>query len=154
MHGTAWLLWLGFAVAMLVVEAATVDFVFLMLALGALAGALASFLGAGFALAVFVAIAVAILGLWLVRPVLRRTLRSSQRKNNDIGVRSLIGSYGHVVEEIDDKRGLLKIGGDQWTARTTTGAILAVGETARVVDLQGATLVVEPLNSSPYPRHS
>lgn len=153
MNGTAWLFWLGAAIALAVVEAVTVDFVFIMLALGALAGALVSFFGAEFPIAVFVAIAVAILGLWLVRPVLRKSLKKTERDNRDIGVHAIVGSYARVLEETDGTTGLVKVAGDSWSATSAAGEVLEAGQTARVLEVRGARLIVEPVSPHHYPQH-
>ena len=68
----AWLAWVGLALALGAIELASVDFVFLMLAGGALAGALAAVLGVPVVGQVLVSLAVAALALLLVRPVIKR----------------------------------------------------------------------------------
>ena len=67
-----WLAWLGIALILAAIEAATVDFVFVMLAGGALAGALTAALGGGLVAQAVVAAAVATLLLLVVRPIVRR----------------------------------------------------------------------------------
>ncbi|MBE7372439.1 NfeD family protein [Dermacoccus barathri] len=143
MNGSAWLMWLGVALAMAAVEAVTVDFVFIMLAIGALAGALASFLGAGFVLSAVVAVAVAVGLLFTLRPALRKRLRP-KRDNRDIGPMSVVGLTGYVVEPVSDTAGLVKVHGDLWTARTDVRTTLPLGSSVQVVELQGATLLVDP----------
>ena len=143
MNGSAWLMWLGVALAMAAVEAVTVDFVFIMLAIGALAGALASFLGAGFVLSAVVAVAVAVGLLFTLRPALRKRLRP-KRDNRDIGPTSVVGLTGYVVEPVSDTAGLVKVHGDLWTARTDVRTTLPLGSSVQVVELQGATLLVAP----------
>lgn len=143
MNGSAWLMWLGVALAMAAVEAVTVDFVFIMLAIGALAGALASLLGAGFVLSALVAVAVAVGLLFTLRPALRRRLRPA-RDNRDIGAHSVVGLTGYVVEPVTEASGLVKVHGDLWTARTDVRATLPLGSPVHVVQLDGATLWVDP----------
>lgn len=143
MNGSAWLMWLGVALAMAAVEAVTVDFVFIMLAIGALAGALASFLGAGFVISAVVAVAVAVGLLFTLRPALRKRLRP-KRDNSDIGPRSVVGLTGYVVEPVSANSGLVKVQGDLWTARTDVRTTLPLGSSVQVVELNGATLLVDP----------
>ena len=64
----AWLGWVGIALVLAAVEAATVDFVFIMLAGGALAGGVAAALGAPFFFQVVVAVVASLLLLLVVRP--------------------------------------------------------------------------------------
>ena len=111
MNNSAWLMWLGVALAMAAVEAVTVDFVFIMLALGALAGAIASYFGADFVISAPIAVAVAVGLLFTLRPMLRRRLRPT-RDNTDIGPRSVVGQTGFVVEPVSESQGLDKVHGD------------------------------------------
>ena len=147
MNNSAWLMWLGVALAMAAVEAVTVDFVFIMLALGALAGALASYFGASFVVSAPIAVAVALALLFTVRPVLRRRLTAS-RDNSDIGPRSVVGQTGFVVEPVSESHGLVKVHGDLWSARTDVRVTLPLGSSVHVVDLQGATLLVDPVTTT------
>lgn len=143
MNNSAWLMWLGVALAMAAVEAVTVDFVFIMLALGALAGAIASYFGAGFVISAPIAVAVAVGLLFTLRPMLRRRLRPT-RDNTDIGPRSVVGQTGFVVEPVSESQGLVKVHGDLWSARTDVRTTLPLGSPVHVIDLQGATLLVDP----------
>lgn len=143
MNNSAWLMWLGVALAMAAVEAVTVDFVFIMLALGALAGAIASYFGADFVISAPIAVAVAVGLLFTLRPMLRRRLRPT-RDNTDIGPRSVVGQTGFVVEPVSESQGLVKVHGDLWSARTDVRTTLPLGSTVHVIDLQGATLLVDP----------
>ena len=143
MNNSAWLMWLGVALAMAAVEAVTVDFVFIMLALGALAGAIASYFGADFVISAPIAVAVAVGLLFTLRPMLRRRLHPT-RDNTDIGPRSVVGQTGFVVEPVSESQGLVKVHGDLWSARTDVRTTLPLGSPVHVIDLQGATLLVDP----------
>lgn len=143
MNNSAWLMWLGVALAMAAVEAVTVDFVFIMLALGALAGAIASYFGADFVISAPIAVAVAVGLLFTLRPMLRRRLRPT-RDNTDIGPRSVVGQTGFVVEPVSESQGVVKVHGDLWSARTDVRTTLPLGSPVHVIDLQGATLLVDP----------
>ena len=143
MNNSAWLMWLGVALAMAAVEAVTVDFVFIMLALGALAGAIASYFGADFVISAPIAVAVAVGLLFTLRPMLRRRLRPT-RDNTDIGPRSVVGQTGFVVEPVSESQGLVKVHGALWSARTDVRTTRPLGSPVHVIDLQGATLLVDP----------
>ena len=62
LNDNVWLFWIGVALVLAAIEAATVDFVFIMFAGGALAAAVAAGLGASFPVQVVVAVGVAVLG--------------------------------------------------------------------------------------------
>ena len=139
-HG--WLAWVGLALALGAIEAASVDFVFLMLGGGALAGALASALGAPFPLQVFVAVIVAALLLVGVRPLVRRHFMVPEG-HGGIGVPAQIGRAALVIETVTTLDGRIKLGGETWSARTAPGAADCLpGQEVRVVSIEGATAIV------------
>ena len=69
-----WLWWLGAALALAAVEMMTLDFMFLMLAIGALVAMVLAALGLGFTGQVVAFALASLLLLFLVRPVLKRRL--------------------------------------------------------------------------------
>jgi membrane protein implicated in regulation of membrane protease activity len=137
-----WLAWLGIALVLAAVEAATVSFVFLMLAGGALAAAVASALGASFTFQVLIAVLVAGALLLLVRPLIARRFMVAEASHT-IGARSLVGRSGHVLQTVTENDGRVKLGGETWSARTAGGAVQCQpGQQVRVVSIEGATVIV------------
>ena len=117
------------------------DFVFLMLAGGALAGALAAVLGVPVVGQVLVSLAVAALALLLVRPVIKRqfTVQDAQ----GIGTAAQIGRSALVLSTVTENDGRIKLGGETWTARTAPDAAACLpGQEVRVVSIEGATAIV------------
>ncbi len=142
-----WLAWLGIALILAAVEAATVDFVFVMLAVGALAAAVAAALGAGLVIQVVVAVAVAALLLVVVRPIVRRHFIDGEI-DHGIGAASLVGREARTLETVTETAGRVKLGGETWSARTPVGAPnCPPGSDVRVVELAGATAVVVPIHT-------
>ena len=137
----AWLAWVGLALALGAIELASVDFVFLMLAGGALAGALAAVFGVPVVGQVLVSLAVAALALLLVRPVIKRqfTVQDAQ----GIGTAAQIGRSALVLSTVTENDGRIKLGGETWTARTAPDAAACLpGQEVRVVSIEGATAIV------------
>jgi membrane protein implicated in regulation of membrane protease activity len=137
----AWLAWVGIALALGAIELASVDFVFLMLAGGALAGALAAVFGVPVVGQVLVSLAVAALALLLVRPVIKRqfTVQDAQ----GIGTAAQIGRSALVLSTVTENDGRIKLGGETWTARTAPDAAACLpGQEVRVVSIEGATAIV------------
>lgn len=138
-----WLAWLGVALVLGAIEAATVDFVFVMLAAGALASAVAAAMGAGFALQIVVGIVVAVVLLLVVRPYLKRRFNENYAADT-IGARGLVGRTAYVLQTVTDTEGRVKLGGETWSARVADAADrIAPGEQVRVVSIQGATAFVD-----------
>ena len=137
-----WLAWVGLALVLGAVEAASVDFVFSMLAGGALAAALAAALGFTFAGQVIVAVVVAAALLALVRPVAKRYF-SVPEGHGGIGVGAQVGRPAQVLETVTEHDGRVKLGGETWSARSQPGAApMMPGQEVRVVSIQGATAIV------------
>jgi membrane protein implicated in regulation of membrane protease activity len=137
-----WLAWLGLALVLGAVEAASVDFVFSMLAGGALAGAIAAALGASPAVQVITACVVAAALLAMVRPIAKRYF-SVPEGHGGIGARAQVGRSALVLETVTEHDGRVKLGGETWSARTHPGAAPCLpGQEVRVVSIQGATAIV------------
>lgn len=136
-----WLAWVAVALALGAIEAATVDFVFLMLAGGALGGAAAAALGAGFPLQVVAAVAVSGVLLGVVRPRAKaRLTRSGTRVA--MGTASYAGRSATVIEAVTGSSGRVQIGGATWSAKGLDGEESEAGSEVRVVRIEGATAVV------------
>jgi membrane protein implicated in regulation of membrane protease activity len=140
--GNWWALWLTVFLVFAVVEMLTLDLFFIMLGGGALAGLLADFAGADLWLQIVAFCVVSLLMIGFVRPVALKHLRkgpADQRSN----IERLIGESALVMEAVSANGGLVKIGGDVWSARSETG-VLAPGQQAVVSAIDGATAVVAP----------
>lgn len=121
-----WVAWIGVALALAAVEAATVDLVFLMLAGGALGGAAAAAFGLAFPLQAIVAAVVACLLLLLVRPWAKRRLVNRVR-GAAMGVAANVGRTAYVLETVTATSGRVKIGGETWSARSPDAGGFAPG---------------------------
>ncbi|MDO5698201.1 MAG: NfeD family protein [Dermatophilus congolensis] len=141
LENNAWAAWLGAALILAGVEAATADLVFLMLAGGALAAAVAAiFLPLGGQVAAGVIVALGL--LLLVRPVVKRRMLAST-PDTPAGVSAYFGQDAVVVDTVNDHDGRVKIDGEVWSARLEATALpVAPGHVVRVVGVSGATLLV------------
>ncbi|RBY97768.1 NfeD family protein [Blastococcus sp. TF02-8] len=138
----AWLIWLIGAVVLAVGEVLTVDLVLLMLAGGALGGMAAALLGGGAVVQVIAFIAVSGLLMAGVRPIARRHLENRTPRQPD-GVETFIGRTATVTEAVGRHGGRVRMGADEWSARTEQSAdSYAVGATVRILAIDGATAVV------------
>ena len=113
-----------------------------MLGGGALAGLVADFAGADPWLQIIAFCVVSLLMIGFVRPVALKHLHrgpADQRTN----IERLIGESAVVMEAVSENGGLVKIGGDVWSARSESG-VLAPGQQAVVSAIEGATAIVAP----------
>ncbi|MCE0487466.1 NfeD family protein [Ornithinimicrobium sediminis] len=139
---TQWLWWVGAALVLGLIEIASLDLVFTMLALAAVVAAVGAALGLSFPLQVILFVLAALLSLALLRPLLLRKLKLSGPvvpTNTDANV----GQSAEVLVPVTDRSGMVKLRGEQWTARTETPDVeLEVGQIVRVVRIDGATAIV------------
>ncbi len=137
-----WLAWVGLALALGAIEAASVDFVFVMLAGGALAGAVAAAFGAPFAVQVVSSVGMAAALLLVVRPVAKRHFTVPEG-HGSIGAVAQVGRTALVLQTVTEHDGRVKLGGETWSARTAPDAAVCLpGQEVRVVAIEGATAIV------------
>jgi len=139
-----WAAWLAVALVLTAIEAATADFIFLMLAGGAVVGMVVGFLPTTIAIQVVAASAAALLLLVTVRPALKRRMLDSI-PDAALGIESYAGRTARVTETVDEHDGRVRFDGEIWSARSEgSGIPLQAGTTVTIVRVEGATLVVAP----------
>jgi membrane protein implicated in regulation of membrane protease activity len=138
----AWLLWLIAGGLFAAGEIASLDLVLLMFAGGALGGMAVALVGGATVLQMVAFIVISGVLLALVRPIATKHLMQRTPLQLD-GVDSLIGRTAKVTRDIDVSGGRIRMGADEWTARSQhSGETFAVGEMVRILQVDGATAVV------------
>lgn len=139
----AWIGWIVLGAVFLVIEMLTLDFTFLMLGIGVLAGLVADLFGAPLWLQVLIAAVVAALLIFGLRPPLLRRLRRGADPALS-NVPALIGMRALVLSSVTRLGGLVKLdNGETWTARVADEEQTLSPQThARVVRIEGATAIV------------
>jgi membrane protein implicated in regulation of membrane protease activity len=142
----AWALWLSLAFLLAVAEILSLDFVLIMFAVGALAGAGVAVLAPGlWWLQVLVAAGVSVGMLLLLRPTLMAHVRNMPGYRSSTA--KMVGSSGVAVSQIDRSGGEIKVDGQSWTARPyLTDLVIEKGTEIEVYEIDGAIAVV-------YPKH-
>ena len=143
---SAWIVWLALILTFAIIEVTTLEFTFLMLALGSLGGLLSGLLGIPWWAQIIVAGILSILLLFAVRPPLLRALKRGgdpARSNVD----ALIGLHGVVTNDFSGNANHVKLAnGETWTAQLVDAdRALVEGETVVVTAIDGATAVVAPV---------
>jgi membrane protein implicated in regulation of membrane protease activity len=143
----AWVFWLALILVFIIIEVNTLEFTFLMLALGSVGGLVAGLLGAPWWLQFIIVAILALVLVLFVRPPLLRALGKGgdpARSNVD----ALIGLGGVIVVDFRRGAGQVKLAnGDTWTARLADSSEADLDEGVRVVvtAIDGATAVVVPV---------
>ena len=132
--------WIAFALAMAVVEVASVAFYAAFLALGAIAAAVATLLGANVFLQAATFLLIALIGILVVRPAIIKR----RRPRLVSGAQGMIGQTGIVVEPIEGEyvAGHVRLAGERWPAVSADGKPIAADATVTVIEIRGSTLVV------------
>ena len=140
----AWIVWLIVAAVLGVAELVTFTFALGIIAVGAcVAAAVAAFqLGLPFQLLAFVIASAA--GLGTVLPIARRHVKQPPLLKT--GPAALVGRRAQVLEEVTEHGGRIRIGGEVWSARSYDETqVIPVGRTVDVMQIDGATALVYPL---------
>jgi membrane protein implicated in regulation of membrane protease activity len=137
-----WVIWAIVAVALAVGEIFTPGlFILGPVALAALASLLVAALGLGAVAQLIVVIAGALASLAFLRPLARAHLRMPAALRT--GSAALVGANATVLQRVDDSGGLVRIGGEEWTARPyMDGQVFEPGAKVEVAEIKGATALV------------
>ena len=138
------IIWLLVVIALLMVEASTVTLVSLWFAAGGLAALIAGLFSAPLWLQLTLFLVVSTVTLACLRPIVRKYLRPRLTKTN---VDSVIGTQGYVTADVDNltANGTVKLGGMEWTARSTSGEAIPTGTLVQVDRIEGVKAFVTPV---------
>lgn len=135
--------WLGLVIVLAVIELATMGLTTIWFAGGAVAGFLASILGAGPVVQVALFFAVSVLLLVFTRPFAAKYINRGHVNTN---VDAIPGKTAVVLEEISNLRGRGRVllEGNEWMARTENEyEIIEKDALVHVIRVSGAKLIVK-----------
>ena len=134
-------IWLGALVLFLILEGQTAAVVSLWFAAGALAAMIAALCGAEIWLQAVLFTAVSLVLLAFLKPVVQKYFTPKLQKTN---TDAIIGTVGPVVEDIDNIQavGRVKLGGMEWSARSTTGQPIEKNALVQVDKIEGNKVFV------------
>ena len=138
----AWLIWAIAAVLLAVGEIFTPGMFFLgPVALAAVIAGVVALLGAAGAVQLIVFIAGSVASVWLLRPIARRHLHMPAALRT--GTAALEGAKAVVLQRVDADGGRVRIGGEEWSARSyMEDQVYEPGARVEVVKIEGATALV------------
>lgn len=134
--------WLAVFVLLIVIELATMGLTTIWFAGGAVAGFIASMLGANVVIQAVVFFVVSIVLLIFTRPFAVRYINSNKTKTNIDG---LIGQEALVLEEINNilETGCARLEGKEWTARSVDDTVIPADTVVIVERIEGVKLIVK-----------
>ena len=144
--GAGLAIWLVVALALVGAELATLAFIALYLAVGAVGAGIASIAGAELPLQVLVFAVLSIASLVLTRKPLMRALGKTPVVVSNAP--TVVGKRAVVTVDVDagpGQRGQVRVGTEYWTARSEDENPIASGTTVEVAGIDGVALVVRPV---------
>jgi membrane protein implicated in regulation of membrane protease activity len=136
--------WIGIALVLALIEAATLGLATIWFAIGAVAAMLVSVIGGGFLTQLIVFLVVSVILLYFTRPIALNKLKIGREKNF---TEKMSGKRGLVTESIlPFGSGLVKVSGIVWTAiGETPEATIERGVEVNVLRIEGVKIVVAPV---------
>lgn len=146
MQSYLWIVWLALFVILLVVEAMGPGLVCLWFAFGALVAFVLNLCGASLTVQVVTFAVSSLVFVVLLRPLAKRYVNDRKTATN---ADAILGREGVVVQEIDAVKGTgqVKAQGQLWTARGADAGVLQPGTPVRVLRIEGAKLIVAPVET-------
>lgn len=142
--------WVVLALVLVALETVTVAFIGIYLGIGALCAAVVAAFDGALWLQLVVFAVVSAGTLYLTRPALRsRFVNAPLIPSN---VPALVGRRGVVVVAIPagtGGRGQVRVGTEDWSARSTDEGAIDVGATVEVVAVEGVAVIVRDTDAEP-----
>ena len=137
-----WVIWAIVAVALAVGEIFTPGlFILGPVAVAAVAALAVAAFGVGPVLQLIVFIGGSLASLAFLRPIARTHLHLPAALRT--GSAALVGTKATVLQRVDDSGGLVRIGGEDWTARPyMDGEVFEQGAQVEVAEIKGATALI------------
>lgn len=137
-------IWLALMVVFMLAEATTVTTISLWFAGGALAALITSILGGPVWLQVVVFFVISGVLLAALRPLVKKHFTPKLTRTN---VDAVVGTQGYVMTAIDNlaAQGQVKLGGMEWTARSSDNNPIPEGTLVQVDKVEGVKVFVSPV---------
>ncbi|MCH5299871.1 MAG: NfeD family protein [Ruminococcus sp.] len=140
-------IWLGIAVILAIVEVSTTQLVSIWFVVGAVASAISTSFTDNLMIQIIVFVLVSAICLIATRPFVKNVTKNKKISTN---ADSLIEKTGIITIEVNNtlSQGQINVDGQIWTARSKNNKqILSVKEKARVKEISGVKLIVEPVEN-------
>jgi len=138
------IIWFALLVLFIWVEASTVTMVSAWFAVGAFAALIAALLGGQFWLQLVLFVVCSGVSLAALRPIAKKYFTPKLTATN---VDALVGTLCLVTGDVDNvnAQGQVKVGGVEWTARSTDGTNIPAGTQVKIDRVEGVKVYVTPV---------
>lgn len=138
-----WFMWLIAAAALGVAEYFTLTLAFGLLAAAAVVAAVVAGIGAPLLFQLIAFGGAAAVGYGVLLPIVRRHVAQPPIVRD--GSDALVGKSAVVVKEVTGLGGLVKLSGEEWSARALDETqVIPAGAIVDVMEIEGATAIVYP----------
>lgn len=138
-------IWVALLAIFIVVEAATAQLLTIWFAVGSLAALITTFITDNIIVQVIVFVVISAIALAITRPLVKKMTQAKKQPTN---ADMYIGKEAIVTEDINnlEAKGLVKVGGSVWTARTEVdNYTIPAGAHVTVIKIEGVKLIVRPI---------
>lgn len=138
-------IWVAVIVVSVIAEALSASLVAIWFMPSAIIAMILAFCKVPIYLQVIIFLVLSVLFILFSRKIFRKTLHAKPIPTN---ADSLIGTEAVVCEKISnlDAKGLVKIRGQIWSARSADGDIIDAGETVSIISIEGVKLICRKIN--------
>lgn len=135
-----YIFWIAAMVIFAVAEIATFQFISIWFAVGSLAAFLAAMLKLGTGVQITVFVLVSVILFALSKPIVKKLQKGKVNTNSD----RLVGKTVIISQQVDNvkEQGRTRVGGVDWSVRSSDGSVIPEGEQAVVEDIKGVKLIV------------
>ena len=143
-----WHLWLIAAIVLVIVELFTNIIASFCLAIGCVAACIGAACDVSLSMQLLLLAIGSVVAFMLIPPLVKKHRLNQSKGQEDVtNMGALIGRTALVLEDIDgDKKGRVKVDGDNWQAVCQNGVRFAAGEKVRIVSYDSIVLTVEAEN--------
>lgn len=138
-------IWVALLATFIIIEASTAQLLTIWFAVGSFAALVSTFITDNIIAQVIVFVVVSAIALVVTRPLVKKMTKATKQPTN---ADMYIGKEAIVTEDINnlEAKGLVKVGGSVWTARTEVdNYTIPAGSHVTVIKIEGVKLIVRPI---------
>ena len=138
-------IWVALLATFIIIEASTAQLLTIWFAVGSFAALVSTFITDNIVAQVIVFVVVSAIALVVTRPLVKKMTKATKQPTN---ADMYIGKEAIVTEDINnlEAKGLVKVGGSVWTARTEVdNYTIPAGSHVTVIKIEGVKLIVRPI---------